>query len=170
MGLLGSMPLKALELTEKNFKEQIEKNLKGIVKEINNFDMIIGIPAAKKKGKDTVADYAYLNEFGRIGGNGVPTIPARPFLRTTFVRYKNEAGKIFERVLRDMAMKNSKAKPALEQISIFLASLVQKNIVNGDWPANAPFTIKKKGSSKPLIDSGTMRRSVTGWVKRRSGK
>jgi hypothetical protein len=33
------------------------------------------------------------------------------------------------------------------------------------WAANSPLTIKKKGSDKPLIDTGALRRSIT-WVLR----
>ncbi|EFA29062.1 conserved hypothetical protein, partial [Haemophilus influenzae HK1212] len=42
---------------------------------------------------------------------------------------------------------------------------VQLNIARGNWVANAKSTIKQKGSSKPLIDTGKMRQSVKGIVK-----
>lgn len=33
--------------------------------------------------------------------------------------------------------------------------------INGEWASNSPATIKKKGSSKPLIDTGRLRGSIT---------
>lgn len=33
--------------------------------------------------------------------------------------------------------------------------------INGEWEPNSPLTIERKGSSKPLIDKGDLRRSIT---------
>lgn len=33
--------------------------------------------------------------------------------------------------------------------------------INGEWPANSPFTIASKGSSKPLIDNGDFRKQIS---------
>lgn len=33
--------------------------------------------------------------------------------------------------------------------------------INGEWAANSPITIANKGSAKPLIDTGDLRRHVT---------
>ena len=33
--------------------------------------------------------------------------------------------------------------------------------INGEWAANSPVTIKQKGSSKPLIDTGYLRHRIT---------
>lgn len=166
--------MRPLELNAKNLEEQIAKNLKGLVTEVNDFDILIGIPAKSgdnSKSKMTVAQYAYLNEMGRIGGAGVVSVPARPFLSNTFNGTKKmTALKIFMAILKDMNQKNMKAHVALEQIALLLAGLVQDNITSGNWQPNSPVTIAKKGSSKPLIDTGTMRRAVTGWLKRRSNK
>ena len=52
-----------------------------------------------------------------------------------------------------------------EQIALIAQGDVQQNIVNGKWAANAPSTIKRKKSSKPLIDTGKLRQSVRGIVK-----
>lgn len=38
---------------------------------------------------------------------------------------------------------------------------IQRSITNGNWTPNAAYTIAKKGSAKPLIDTRTMRQSVT---------
>jgi hypothetical protein len=41
---------------------------------------------------------------------------------------------------------------------------VIKGIDSGAFAANSPFTVKMKGSSKPLVDKGDLRRSIQGKV------
>ena len=52
------------------------------------------------------------------------------------------------------------AESVLKKIGIFQKDLMQEKITSGSFTPNAPATIKKKGSSHPLIDSGRMRQSV----------
>lgn len=49
----------------------------------------------------------------------------------------------------------------LNQIGAVAAGATQQYITDLQTPPNAPFTIEKKGSSNPLIDTGSMRASVT---------
>ena len=50
---------------------------------------------------------------------------------------------------------------------MFVRGLVQETIKEGEFSPNAPSTIKKKGSDKPLIDTGHMRQSVMTVVDRK---
>ena len=49
---------------------------------------------------------------------------------------------------------------ALSRAGIMFKNAIQKEITNLKEPPNSPYTIAKKGSSNPLIDSGDMRKSV----------
>ena len=49
---------------------------------------------------------------------------------------------------------------ALSKAAIMFKNAIQKEITNLKEPPNAEYTIEKKGSSNPLIDSGDMRKSV----------
>lgn len=49
----------------------------------------------------------------------------------------------------------------LEQVGAIAAGATQQYITDLKEPPNAPSTIEKKGSSNPLIDTGSMRASVT---------
>lgn len=40
----------------------------------------------------------------------------------------------------------------MRKTSVFVRGLVQETIKEGEFSPNAPSTIKKKGSDKPLID------------------
>jgi hypothetical protein len=50
---------------------------------------------------------------------------------------------------------------ALEQLGQWGVGSIQERISAGIPPPNAPATVAKKGSSTPLIDSNTLRSSVT---------
>lgn len=52
------------------------------------------------------------------------------------------------------------AEQVLKEIGIFQKDLIQDKIESGSFAPNAASTIRQKGSSKPLIDTGRMRQSV----------
>ena len=58
---------------------------------------------------------------------------------------------------------NQKIKPrrALQKLGVFGSGIIKKKITSIKTPKNHPFTIMRKGSSNPLIDSGQMRATVT---------
>ena len=51
----------------------------------------------------------------------------------------------------------------LRKAGAFLEGAIKQKITEGDpsWPPLKPETIKRKGSSKPLIDTGKLRASIT---------
>jgi len=51
----------------------------------------------------------------------------------------------------------------LRKAGVFLEGAIKQKITQGDpsWPPLKPETIKRKGSSKPLIDTGKLRASIT---------
>jgi hypothetical protein len=50
---------------------------------------------------------------------------------------------------------------AFENLGLYMQSIIRESIRHGQWAPNAPSTIKAKGPSKPLIDTGQMINSVT---------
>lgn len=93
------------------------------------------------------------NERGETVETQVVHTPARAPLRTWFDSNQAE--------LNELVRKYS-ASP--EQLALKLQASVQRYIGRGVPPPNAPSTIRAKGSSKPLIDSGVLRSAYTGWV------
>ena len=59
------------------------------------------------------------------------------------------------------------AEQMLQAIGVFQKGLVQNDIVDGEFTPNAPSTIKRKGSDRPLIDTGKMRQSVNFVIKKK---
>ncbi len=84
-------------------------------------------------------------------------IPARPWLSPGVASGNAHYVKIIERELAN----GGSADSALEKVGVVAVGKVQKYMTDLKSPPNAPSTIKKKGSSNPLIDSGAMRQSVT---------
>ena len=111
--------------------------------------------SAEKDGTD-VCNIAMWNELG------VPSksIPSRPFLRQTCDKSGENIAKFGEQAIRKVTQGGS-ADTALMQIGNYVKGQVQNEIASGDFAPNSPVTIRKKGSETPLIDTGTMRKSVS---------
>jgi phage gpG-like protein len=95
-------------------------------------------------------------ELGTTGPHKI-NIPARPWLNPGVMSGNVEYLNIIERALKD----GKTLDYALNQVGVVAVGMVQKYMTDLRSPANAPSTIKKKGSSNPLIDSGALRQSVT---------
>ena len=89
------------------------------------------------------AEKALYNHFG------TDTIPPRPFLQFD----QKKAAKLVRNAI-------TMDGDTVSIIKVGLTGMIQENIVELRNPANAASTIKKKGSSNPLIDTGAMRRAV----------
>ncbi len=102
-----------------------------------------------KKGKGFI-------ELGVTGPHKI-NIPARPWL-SPGVQSGNEE---YLQIIAAAIDAGNPLRQALEQVGVVAASKVQLYMTQLKQPPNAASTIKKKGSSNPLIDSGALRQSVT---------
>ena len=137
------------------FKQLIEQ-----IKASGEKAVYVGFPAEfneKVEGSDNfnLASLAAVLEFGN------ESIPSRPFLRQTLAENQEKYTTLFVKLFES----GVSIDQIYEQIALIAQGDVQQNIVNGKWTANAPSTIKRKKSSKPLIDTGKLRQSVKGIVK-----
>lgn len=137
------------------FKQLIEQ-----LKASGEKAVYVGFPAEfneQVEGSDNfnLASLAAVLEFGN------ESIPSRPFLRQTLAENQEKYTALFVKLFES----GVSIDRIYEQIALIAQGDVQQNIVNGKWTANAPSTIKRKKSSKPLIDTGKLRQSVRGIVK-----
>ena len=137
------------------FKQLIEQ-----LKASGEKAVYVGFPAEfneKVEGSDNfnLASLAAVLEFGN------ERIPSRPFLRQTLAENQEKYTALFVKLFES----GVSIDQIYEQIALIAQGDVQQNIVNGKWTANAPSTLKRKKSSKPLIDTGKLRQSVKGIVK-----
>lgn len=117
-----------------------------------------------------VAYVAAIQEFGAeiTFENGAKAItPARPFMRPTVA----ERGNVWLGYLRDGAKSvltgGATASQVMELVTMRAAGDVGKAISQVSAPPLSPLTIQRKGSTKPLVDTGQMIQSVTGVVERK---
>lgn len=134
--------------------KKLKKNFKGP----DNVD--IGVFAGQ--GSDLVI-YAATNEFGtdQAGPNRNIIIPERSFLRAGVDENKRELKQFAKKKAFDVLTGKISKKVALSQLGLLAQSKVQKRIASGPFVPNAPSTIRIKGSSRPLVNTGRLRQSIT---------
>jgi len=131
------------------------KKLFKALEELAKLEVRVGFQkgeATADNGTD-IADIAMWNEVGTVH------IPPRPFMRNSVDSnegvIKGNCLKVAEAVVNGMS-----AEQALDILGNMQKGLIQDSIESGGYTPNAPSTIRKKGSSTPLIDTGLMRQSV----------
>lgn len=133
------------------------------LKKLSELEVQVGF-----QGDESYEDGTSIAEIAAYNELGSSDTPARPFMKQSFENHEDELRAACERVNAAIASGKS-VEQALDALGVAIKGLVQTEIVDGDFTENAPSTIKKKGSDKPLIDTGTMRQSVNYVVKRRGG-
>lgn len=128
------------------------------LEELHGLVIEVGFQADQKAddGKTSLAEIAYHNHFGTVDKNGQVLIPARPFM-DALSENTDQLYQFTGQALEAL----STSREVAEAVGSKAQSIIQDAIRNGDWEPNAPSTVKKKGSDKPLIDTGKMRQGVS---------
>ena len=116
----------------------------------------------EREGGLTNVEIAAVHEFGAPEAN----IPERPFIRSTFDAYKQEYAEMVTKVLRGVIEGKLGVKQALDLVGAKMVADINKVVRQTQGPAYGfaplkPETIDRKGSSRPLIDTGRMIAAVT---------
>jgi len=136
-------------------------------------DVVVGVQGTQAKATDpnepavTVLDKAVRNEFGVPAMDGHGEVPPRPFLRDSAAQYKKAWTVAYRKQIKMALLGRKTSTQAASQIGNVVRANVQEKIVAGPWAPNAPMTIEKKKSSRPLIDTGQLRQSIRYQVERR---
>ena len=125
------------------------KKFQKMLEDLDKLEVRIGVQqgAGSDNGVDLV-DIAMFNELGTVH------IPSRPFLRDSVDAHSSEIN-AFLQSMRMQLVKGGSAEDVLKKI--------------GDFVPNSPETIKRKGSDKPLIDTGRMRQSINYVIQEKGG-
>jgi hypothetical protein len=151
-------------------KSRIKRSLKGLRDNV----ALVGIPGGTADNGMTLAAIALIQEKGHTQLR----IPPRPFMRET--REKASRGRfrrLMEKVYQSVVEKALGAVPGLKILGqayegelkdIFTSGNFAPNssiTVSGGWMRNRisgkPFKVEGKKSSRPLIDTGRLRQSIT---------
>lgn len=140
-----------------------DKVLKKLIKDfkkLNAQSTRIGVLGSKGGNEDrdgiTMVELAVVHELGApdLG------IPQRSFIRETFEdsKVKTELKEMFAKVVKSIIAGKLDADKAMEVLGHWGVSKIKNRITFGEGisPANAPYTIARKGSSRPLVDTGRL--------------
>jgi len=144
--------------------------LKADIARISKSEVLVGIPADKaprKKGPITNAALLFIHS----KGSALKHIPARPVLEPAIAANKAlitpHLGAAAKAVLDKDSMR---AERELKLAGTVAANAAKRWFTDprNHWAPNAPGTIRRKGSDRPLIDTGALRRSITSVVREAS--
>ena len=139
--------------------DKLEAALKELSKNVTKgATLSVGFQGGKTYDDGTlVAMVAAIQEFGAPARN----IPPRPFFRHMIATKSDEWGPALGGLLVE---NNYDAKAALGTLGQGIEAQLVQSINDTNSPPLAPATIARKGSDKPLVDTGLMRNSITSRV------
>ena len=146
-------------------KARIKKDLRGL----NSYAALVGIPSTAPRPVDkktkkplaiNMASLALIHERGSAANN----IPSRPFMKQTRQRAEGRFARLLRRLYKQVV--DGKARPfeGLSKLGMAYEGEMKNTFTTGSFTPNKPATIKRKGSSRPLIDTGHLRQSITSKV------
>lgn len=148
----ASVSVKVLKDIDPKALDRLRQRLVGDNRVVN-----VGVPEGKREEDGTpVAMIAAVHEFGSPSQG----IPERPFLRVAVQRNRQKYVRLNRINLVKMLRGQATVDQALGQLGEMAKGDVQVEIRNGDFTPLKPATIKRKGSSRPLIDTGQMVQSI----------
>ncbi|HWE98828.1 MAG TPA: hypothetical protein VG248_03440 [Caulobacteraceae bacterium] len=133
--------------------EKLQAYLKDLAAKVRNPGTLeVGfLEGATYPDGTSVAMVAAVQEFGSRD------IPPRPFFRNMIRKESGHWGTDVGQVLKANDMD---ATRALELMGEEIKGELRESIIETNEPPNAPATIKAKGASKPLVDTGHMLNSI----------
>lgn len=147
------------------------KKLFETIKEIADARVKVGVFAETGEthgdSRLNVAEIAAILEFGTIDGH----IPARSAFKSTFDEKREELAAMGKKLIGQIIDGKMTTERALNIMGAKLANEIKLKITTGPGipPPNAPSTIKKKGSSRPWVDTGRLIQSLT-WIIMKKGE
>lgn len=136
----------------------IEK-LEGKITELKGLSVVVGVTAKSNARNDelTNADLAMIHEFGSPAHN----IPERSFLRKPLINNAEAVANLAKNAIGKFIAGEISLETALGYVGEEAKGISKEAVTNGISPALKPATIKRKKSSKPLIDTGQLLNSIT---------
>lgn len=124
-----------------------------------NKSVLVGLPAGSGTSKDGIplAVIGAIQEYGSADGH----IPERSFLRVPLRQNEDALKGMFRKLMKQVTAGEVTMYSAMDQVGARAAGLSKEAIESGIAPANAPSTIKRKGSATPLVDTGALSQAIT---------
>lgn len=149
--------------------DKVFKALRAKLAHAKDAHVKIGVLESKGGGGSPDGSSVSLAELAAIHEFGAPKagIPARSFLRKTFTdeEGREALSRFLTRTGRQLIADKLDVKTALDQLGAWAVAQIKKRIKEHIPPPNKPATIKAKGSSTPLVDTGQLINAITWEVK-----
>lgn len=144
-----------------NTAQQGLRDLAKAIDSISQKNAYIGVIGnnAGREGELNNAQMMAIHEFG------TEHIPERAPIRNTMAKNGEDYGTKFEKAIEKVLEGKSDADLILNRIGAQVAGDIVGEIQSGVEPALSPQTIKRKGSDRPLIDTGALVQSISYEVK-----
>lgn len=144
-----------------NTAQQGLRDLAKAIDSISQKNVYIGVIGnnAGREGELNNAQLMAIHEFG------TEHIPERAPIRKTMAKNGDSYGTKFEKGIASVLTGEKDADLILNLVGAQVAGDVVGEIQSGVEPALSPQTIKRKGSDKPLIDTGALVQSISYEVK-----
>jgi hypothetical protein len=114
---------------------------------------VIGEAASTEHDGITNAELGAIHEFGAPGAN----IPARSFLRASLMSKLDEMKPIQQSIAKGIVEGHMTSERGSGILGAWGAGQVKRFIADGQvTPPDEPATVERKGSSKPLVDTGQL--------------
>lgn len=135
------------------------KKVQGAIRDMTGATVKVGYPQSKARahGDKSPIDIATL---AGIHEYGTATIPARPFQAQAFDKNLSKINAMVKKEVSAVIDGDRTIRQSLQNIGVFHKGNIQAIFDGGSFAPNKPATVKAKGSSKPLIDTGQLRQSV----------
>jgi len=143
---------------------EICKRLKQVMKraeQLNQLQLVAGIPndetSREDSGEITNAELGIIHEWGAPEKG----IPERSFMRSTMSEERENLGRLSKTQIALCLEGNTSPHDVFATIGVYLQGKIVEKITDGEFEPNNENTVKRKGSSKPLIDTGQLRGAIT---------
>lgn len=153
------MPAKSVSVTKS--KPGLVAMYRSLQK-LNKSEVFVGIPADNdpRNNDDEITNAELM--FIQSRGSPLNNIPARPVIEPAIEKNR----KVISQELAAAAKARFAGSPEqslkhLNRAGTIAVNAAKRQFTDNDWPPNAPSTIRRKGSDRPLIDTGQLRRSIT---------
>jgi hypothetical protein len=140
--------------------DALASKLKKQINELKKQHVVVGLPfkaGAHADANMSLSDLGHAMESGSVGANR----PPRPFLLPSVKLNKAKYIKLLGKVAVDVVAGKNKAITVYRLVGNVASNDVKQYIASGSFAPLSPVTIARKGSSKPLIDTGQLRQSIT---------
>lgn len=148
----------AVKDTDKGWRKMFEQSIAMESKP----HVIAGVIGSHSDTGFEQVEIAGVHEFGSAERN----IPERSFIRSTFDEQERTFFYSAMILMDKIIIGRTKLRDALEQLGFIVQNSIVEKITTLKTPPLSPKTIAAKGSTKPLIDEGRLRASISFEVKR----